>query len=378
MGRDVGVRVREGNLPAKARAIVEAAAPGAANGEFGRACGDVLGCDQEKERLTTGGSEMKPGMRMSPSSALRRLFLSLLLMVAAPSALAQNKTEGNAPAPAERSRMSTGTQLATGELLRIEQQLQELTQQLAELNRDAEAARRLESVRPQLPPLLTQAQLICRQPEAARAQFYEQVTRLVNQVGEFVAHRPGPWQAMPPAQDFCASPDFPLILLQEVNGHLAALADAAEQRGGVERRLVELRERRQDVLREMTDNLAGASIANNIPWLMLIIFGVGAATLAGVKLFAPGIQQELIASGQIVQFVTILILLGVILSLGLAQRLQAETLGTLLGGLAGYVLSQGVGRQAQQQVLNEIKSAAATAPPPPSPTPVGAEAARTS
>lgn len=289
----------------------------------------------------------------------------------APAALAQNSAAANSnEIKHEKSARSdsTRTQLATSELVRIEQEAQRLNQSLSELTRDAESSRRLEQIRSQLPALLTRAQGICEQPAEVRQQFYDQVTRLVNQVGDVVtSYRPGPWQAMPSAQGFCATSDFPLGLLQEVNGHLAAMADAAAERTAVERRLADLNERREEVLRAMTSDLAGASIANNIPWLMLIIFGVGAGTLAGVKLFDSRIQQELVASGQIVQFVTILILLGVILALGLAQRLQAETLGTLLGGLAGYVLSQGVGRQAQQRVLNEIRSAAASPPPPPPP-----------
>ncbi|HEX8526998.1 hypothetical protein [Allosphingosinicella sp.] len=282
-----------------------------------------------------------------------------------------NASSNAAESKALPKQASTGTQLATSELVKIELESQQLNQRLLEVTRDSDAARRLEPVRPQLPPLLTQAQGICGQPDAAKRQFYEQVTRIVNQIGDVVsAYRPGPWQAMPSAEDICASPDFPLVLLQEVNGHLATMAEAAGERVSLERRLAELSDRRQAVIAEMSNDLAGTSVADDIPWLMLIIFGVGAVTLAGVKLFSEEVQQELIASGQIVQFVTILILLGVILALGLAQRLQAETLGTLLGGLAGYVLSQGVGRQAQQKVLNEMKVAAASAAVPP-PAPAG-------
>ena len=45
-----------------------------------------------------------------------------------------------------------------------------------------------------------------------------------------------------------------------------------------------------------------------------------------------------------------MILLSVIMALGLANILKENTLGTLLGGIAGYVLSQGVGRAAAQAV----------------------------
>ena len=62
-----------------------------------------------------------------------------------------------------------------------------------------------------------------------------------------------------------------------------------------------------------------------------------------------------------------MILLSVIMALGLASILKENTLGTLLGGIAGYVLSQGVGRAAAQAVKEGILKGAqaATAAPPP-------------
>ncbi|PSJ40477.1 hypothetical protein C7I55_09065 [Sphingomonas deserti] len=132
----------------------------------------------------------------------------------------------------------------------------------------------------------------------------------------------------------------------------------AGRKTGLERELKDLQERRQNVLAEMSEGTAAARVAKNIPVLMLIIFGVGAIVLGGLKMFSDEIQLELVSSGQIVQFVTILILLGIILALGLADRLNEEALGTLLGGLAGYVLSQGVGRQVQSGVIAAVKSAA--------------------
>jgi membrane protein YqaA with SNARE-associated domain len=48
-----------------------------------------------------------------------------------------------------------------------------------------------------------------------------------------------------------------------------------------------------------------------------------------------------------------MILLSVIMALGLAGILKENTLGTLLGGIAGYVLAQGVGRAAAREVSRE-------------------------
>ena len=61
-------------------------------------------------------------------------------------------------------------------------------------------------------------------------------------------------------------------------------------------------------------------------------------------MFPEKAQMELIQSGQVIQFITVLLLLTVIMALGLSGFIKETTLGTLLGGLGGYVLSQGVGR----------------------------------
>lgn len=266
-----------------------------------------------------------------------------------------------------RNKGSFGTQLAAGELARIDQQIESQRQSLDMVAQQVKMARELEPVRAQLAILRGQAGNICAADEPARRKFHGELEALFARLQEpGYIEVIGQWVA-PTFAEMCTQ-SAPDSLLRDLD--LATnFANAPTQQAQAEKDLAELEERREEVLGEMTKDLAGTSVAEKIPLLLLIIFGVGAGTLAGVKLFRDDVQRELVASGQIVQFVTILILLGVILSLGLAQRLQAETLGTLLGGLAGYVLSQGVGRQAQQQVLNEIKSVAASAPPPPPPPP---------
>ena len=149
-------------------------------------------------------------------------------------------------------------------------------------------------------------------------------------------------------------------LLTEIGSGIDRLmrefGDLEGRKSALQDELKTLQERRSDVLAEMSEGAAAARVAKNIPLLMGIIFGVGAIVLAGVKLFSNDIQEEMVVSGQIVQFVTILILLGIVLALGLADRLKEEALGTLLGGLAGYVLSQGVGRQERNRVLRAVRA----------------------
>lgn len=103
-------------------------------------------------------------------------------------------------------------------------------------------------------------------------------------------------------------------------------------------------------------------------WIIIGVIGLlSIGTIFVIKLFTPDLQQQWVASGQVIQFVTVMILLSVIMALGLASILKENTLGTLLGGIAGYVLSQGVGRAAAQAVKEGIlkgTSAVASSSPP--------------
>ena len=65
-------------------------------------------------------------------------------------------------------------------------------------------------------------------------------------------------------------------------------------------------------------------------------------------------MMEWVASGQVIQFVTVMILLSVIMALGLAGLILENTLGALLGGIGGYILSQGVGRSVARRTQRQI------------------------
>ncbi|HET9395333.1 MAG TPA: hypothetical protein VFO36_04690, partial [Nitrospiraceae bacterium] len=109
--------------------------------------------------------------------------------------------------------------------------------------------------------------------------------------------------------------------------------------------LVNLLSRRKQQLNDtLAATKARANLANNL-WKLIGVIGLlslGAITL--VAMFPPALQIEWVASGQVIQFVTVMVLLSVIMALGLSDILKEESLGTLLGAIAGYVLSQGVGR----------------------------------
>ncbi len=107
-----------------------------------------------------------------------------------------------------------------------------------------------------------------------------------------------------------------------------------------------LKERRSKAFEKFNVSQAASQISDRMPLLIFILAVACVGTILGVKLFEPELQMEWVASGQVIQFVTVMILLSVILALGLSRILLENTLGTLLGGIAGYVLAQGVGKQA--------------------------------
>jgi hypothetical protein len=106
---------------------------------------------------------------------------------------------------------------------------------------------------------------------------------------------------------------------------------------------------------------ARENITQNLPIILSIVAAACLVSFVGLKLFDPELQMEWVVSGQIIQFMTVMILLSVILALGLASFLKETTLGTLLGGVAGYVLAQGVGRQAARDAT---RGGAASPPRP--------------
>ncbi|MFP9115521.1 hypothetical protein ACLI1A_16400 [Flavobacterium sp. RHBU_3] len=96
------------------------------------------------------------------------------------------------------------------------------------------------------------------------------------------------------------------------------------------------------------------SLQTNLYLMILVIGLLSIATIGIIRWFPDTVMKEWVESGQVIQFVTVMILLSVIMSLGLAGLLGENTLGTLLGGIGGYVLSQGVGRAAAKAALKDV------------------------
>jgi hypothetical protein len=116
----------------------------------------------------------------------------------------------------------------------------------------------------------------------------------------------------------------------------------------------------QDRYRKL-QKLSGHTSEATVLRITLLIIVVGVCLFAwlifrGVTLFPEKLQSELIISGQLIQFPIVMILLVVVVVLGLSSILDDKTLGTLLGGIAGYVLSQGIGRAASRETERALSA----------------------
>jgi hypothetical protein len=126
--------------------------------------------------------------------------------------------------------------------------------------------------------------------------------------------------------------------------------------------------RKSSIQEKLNSSQTAFQIGSNLSLLLAVLATACVCTILGIKLFDPELQMEWVASGQVIQFVTVMILLSVIFALGLSNILKENTLGTLLGGIAGYVLAQGVGRAAARNV-ERSRSSLNPVPPPPAPDP---------
>jgi hypothetical protein len=106
-----------------------------------------------------------------------------------------------------------------------------------------------------------------------------------------------------------------------------------------------LKENRVELRSIASQNNTRDELRNNVYLLVGVIGLFGILSILSIYVFPDNVVMEWVSSGQVIQFVTVTILLSVVLSLGLSGILEQDTLGTLLGGHGGYVLSQGGGEQ---------------------------------
>lgn len=121
-------------------------------------------------------------------------------------------------------------------------------------------------------------------------------------------------------------------------------------------------------LKELLEaSAAGASnnVISKLPVLIAFLGIFSLSIMVMVRRFSTDIQREWVQSGQVIQFMTVTVIVIAVLSLGLAQKLSPENLGTLLGTIGGYVLAQGIGKNGSKQ---------SAAPAGPSTSPASARA----
>jgi len=144
-------------------------------------------------------------------------------------------------------------------------------------------------------------------------------------------------------------------LVNNASSALAKTISDSERISQANDKLIEELTKLRAKLRDALNNSSPQQkITADLPLILGILGGACVLAILGVKLFDDDIQMEWVASGQVIQFVTVMVLLSVIAALGLSNILQENTLGTLLGGIAGYVLAQGVGRAAARDVARNI------------------------
>lgn len=288
-----------------------------------------------------------------------------------PDPAAQNKSGDGDEPPAPRQKAGAGhSDWAIAELVRIDEQMRQINEQLARIHSSTAVRGPLEEATRNLAELKESPALACGAPEEARASFVDSLRRTIASlrsvsVGMTTLY---PWEELDLAAlpAMCGPPLTALLTgMEEGVGSLnSQFGASAASRDDLDRALAELDERKRDVVTQMSNEVASARVAATMPWILVIIFSLGIVMMLGIRLFSPSIQSELVCSGQLVQFVTILILFGTLLALGLAEKLQEQTLGALLGGLAGYVLSQGIGQKERRSTLETIRSMRGPDPQP--------------
>lgn len=139
--------------------------------------------------------------------------------------------------------------------------------------------------------------------------------------------------------------EIPQVLQSTLENAERQLADAQKSASSTAKAWGKRHTVLSDKLREL-QTVTATSLVERLPWLMAILAAFGVTAILLVRFFPEAVQDEWVASGQVIQLLTVVTLLLIILCLALAGIIKEDTIGTLLGGIGGYVLSQGIGRAA--------------------------------
>jgi hypothetical protein len=143
------------------------------------------------------------------------------------------------------------------------------------------------------------------------------------------------------AADQCVEAKRP-DLNQIRNSMIAGLeAQVAEQKAQADtlrttrNTLLDIKNKWENQFRRATE-ISKSLIDWTIPLLALSVV----AMLAIPRFYSSDVQQLVLSNGIILEVFTVFLLITTVLLLGIADRIQSEALGTLLGGISGYVLGR--------------------------------------
>lgn len=144
---------------------------------------------------------------------------------------------------------------------------------------------------------------------------------------------------------------------EQMDGQRARWVQAAQAEIDNARKLKDARSKLRARLEAQLTELKSSAdktvnFVSDLKWLVMILGVLSVMVMFIIRTFERDVQTEWVASGQVIQFMTVLIILITILALGITGVLKENTLGTLLGGIGGYVLSQGIGRAAARTAEN--------------------------
>lgn len=269
------------------------------------------------------------------------------------------------------------------ELKRLEEEQARLTRQLRSLQARRDQVAEMDGLRQRAERAIQSvAALDCKSSQAesvrAAAKSFEAVASEV--IGSYPgSRRDDPWSdvELPSANEFRETSKYCEAVKRIVSAEAkrgAYLTFVETLRSEVVKRLeqdkevtdllgkaVELIQKRRSTLQKgFADRSTQQQLSENL-WKVIGVIGVLALlAIFMVKQFPEALQLEWVSSGQVIQFVTVMLLLSVVMALGLGGILKEQTLGTLLGSIAGYVLAQGVGREAARQATRRIEATHST------------------
>lgn len=261
------------------------------------------------------------------------------------------------------------------ELRRVDDEISRYRRNIGLLRDRRPEGQNIEQVKDQLASALSQAkQLDCKSATPlATGQARRRLAEGVSALSQLVFRRDlevlgsNPWEvgadeyltekpkrSCEDLQNYIGDPSREQSLFQYLENakkKLAEVGEAQDSRIKQATSLVDLLQKRRAQIQEKLSARTTQQQISGSLWIVIsVIGGFSILAILAVKLFSEQLQMEWVVSGQVIQFVTVMILLSVVMALGLANILKENTLGTLLGGIAGYVLAQGVGRAAAREV----------------------------